>query len=90
MRLINAYSRSDHSEYHEKCLRPQNSTLNRRLLVFIFPLLCSFSFADCLLSLRWPGQKGNPPFLVQWGLIAIFLLICQWRVVGFPNKCSER
>jgi hypothetical protein len=61
IRLPSAYASSDESENDEQHLRPENLALNRRLLVFIFPVLYLLSVAGCIVTISLGGQEDDPP-----------------------------
>jgi hypothetical protein len=77
---------ADYAESHKCYLGKKNSALNRTLLMLVSPLLHSFSVAGGVLTLRWGGQDDNPPFLMRWGLLAIFTLVGQWSVFEFLKR----
>lgn len=88
IRLPSAYASSDESENDEQRLRPENFALNRRLLVFIFPVLYLLSVVGCLVTISLGGQEDDPPNATFGRLLmlAVFILIGQWSVFEFLKR----
>jgi len=82
-RLPQGKSTSEYTEDNQEDLRAENSTLYRLVLLLIFALLYLFSVAGCILALRWPWKNRNPPFVVQWGIFTVLVVIGQWGVFCF-------